>query len=91
MARKSKSETVTAPPVGRIVQILRRNGVRKGIFGGSRGWAAVAVGTWGYTTLKRIARREPELVFSEELKPGDRIIITNNVPTLPNSSQQQQQ
>jgi hypothetical protein len=89
MARKSK--TVTAPPVGRVVQILRRNGVRKGIFGGSRGWAAVAVGTWGYTTLKRMARREPELVFSEELKPGQRIVISNGVPTLGPSDQQQQQ
>ena len=43
----SRSRTVTAPAVGPIVRILRRNGVRKGIFGGSRGWAAVAVGTWG--------------------------------------------
>ena len=40
------------------------------------------MGTWGYTTLKRLARREPELVFSEELKPGERIIISNDVPTL---------
>jgi hypothetical protein len=77
-----KDRIVTAPPVGRVVRILRRNGVRKGIFGGSRGWAAVAVGTWGYTTLKRMARREPELVFSEELKPGERIIISNNRATL---------
>jgi hypothetical protein len=80
MARKDR--TVTAPPVGRVVRILRRNGMRKGILGGSRGWAAVAVGTWGYTTLKKMARREPELVFSEELKPGERIIISNNRPTL---------
>jgi hypothetical protein len=86
----SKSRTVTAPPVGRIVRILRRNGMRKGVFGGSRGWAAVAVGTWGYTTLKRLARREPELVFSEELKPGERIIISNNRPTLGASKQRQQ-
>jgi hypothetical protein len=78
----SRSRTVTAPPVGPIIRILRRNGVRKGIFGGSRGWAAVAVGTWGYTTLKRLARREPELVLSEELKPGERIIISHAVPTL---------
>ena len=77
-----RDRTVTAPPVGRLVRLLRRNGVRKGIFGGSRGWAAVAVGTWGYTTLKRMARREPELVFSEELKPGQRIIISNNRPTV---------
>ena len=87
----NKTRTVTAPPVGRIVRILRRNGMRKGIFGGSRGWAAVAVGTWGYTTLRRLARREPELVLSEELKPGERIIISNGVPTLGSSSPQQQQ
>ena len=85
MARKTK--TVTAPPVGRIVQMLRRNGMRKGILGGSRGWAAVAVGTWGYTTLKKLARREPELVFSEELKPGERIIISNNRATLDSQAQ----
>ncbi len=54
MARP-KDRTVTAPPTGRIVRVLRRQGVRKGIFGGSRGWAAVAVGTWGYTTLKKWA------------------------------------
>ena len=82
----SKSRTVTAPAVGP----MRRNGIRKGLFGGSRGWAAVAVGTWGYTTLKRLARREPELVLSEELKPGDRIIISNGVPTLGSRSRQQQ-
>ena len=87
----SRSRTVTAPAVGPIVRILRRTGIRKGVFGGSRGWVAIAVGTWGYTTLKRLARREPELVLSEELKPGERIIISNGVPTLPNSSQQQQQ
>jgi hypothetical protein len=87
----NKTRTVTAPPVGRVIRILRRNGVRKGIFGGSRGWAAVAVGTWGYTTLKRLAQREPELVFSEELKPGDRIIISNNRSTLGTSQQRQQQ
>jgi hypothetical protein len=84
-----KDKTVTAPPVGRIMRLLRRNAVRKGIFGGSRGWAAVAVGTWGYTTLKKMARREPELVFSEELKPGERIIISNNRATLDPSPQQQ--
>jgi len=82
---------VTAPAVGPIVRILRRNGLRKGLLGGSRGWAAVAVGTWGYTTLKRLARRDPVLVLSEELKPGERIIISNGVPTLGPSSRQQQQ
>ncbi len=85
-----KDRTVTAPPVGRVVRMLRRSGVRKGILGGSRGWAAVAVGTWGYTSLKKLARREPELVFSEELKPGDRIIISNAVPTIAVPGQQQQ-
>jgi hypothetical protein len=77
-----RDRTVTAPPVGWLVRTLRRQGVRRGIFGGSSTWAAVAVGTWGYTTLKKMARREPELVFSEELKPGERIIIANNRGTV---------
>jgi hypothetical protein len=74
--------TVPAPATGRLVQMLRRQAVRKGVFGGNRVWTAVAIGTWGYTTLRRWARREPELVFSEELKPGQRIIISNDRPTL---------
>jgi hypothetical protein len=80
MARRDR--TVEAPPVGRLVTMLRRQAVRRGIFGGSSGWAAVAVGTWGYTTLKKLARREAEVVFLEELKPGERIIISNNRPTV---------
>lgn len=80
MAPRGSRNAVKVQP-GRIVTLLRRTGVRKGLLGGSRGWAAVAIGAWGYTKLKQLSHREPEVVFSEELKPGQRLIIANDRPT----------
>ncbi|MEJ7584008.1 MAG: hypothetical protein WKF43_07950 [Acidimicrobiales bacterium] len=79
--RNKPGAKIKAQP-GRAIRILRRRGLRQGILGGNRAWAAVAVGTWGYTQLKRLAQRDVEVVFSEELKPGQRLIISNDRPTV---------
>jgi len=79
---RHKSGTTIKPTSGRILRILRKNGLRRGILGGNRAWAAVAVGTWGYSQLKRLSQRSAEVVFSEELKPGQRIIISNDRTTV---------
>ncbi len=82
MARRNRrGATIKAQP-GRVVTYLRRTGTRRGIFGGSRAWLAVGVTTWGYTKLKSMAERKAEVVFSEELKPGQRLIISNDRPTV---------
>ncbi|HEY8526118.1 MAG TPA: hypothetical protein VIL48_14200 [Acidimicrobiales bacterium] len=57
--------------IERGLQFLQRNGVRKGVLGGSRGWFWVAVGTYGVRRLRRAIGSEPELVFRGELKPGE--------------------
>ncbi|MBI2710753.1 MAG: hypothetical protein HYX34_13830 [Actinobacteria bacterium] len=62
---------------GRALGLLRRTGFRKGVLGGSRGWTAAFVGVWGYRQLKRLAKREEEVVFRSELKPGERLVIAN--------------
>ncbi len=82
MARRNRPGTIIKARPGRIVTLLRRNGFRRGILGGSRGWAAMAIATWGYTKLKGLAERDAEVVFSEELKPGQRLVISNDRPTV---------
>jgi hypothetical protein len=54
----------------RGLQILQRNGVRRGVMGSSRPWFWVAVGTWGFRRLRRAIGSEPELVYRGELQPG---------------------
>jgi hypothetical protein len=67
MARASKGKISR---VDRGLQILQRNGVRRGVFGASRGWFWVAVATWGLRRLRRAIGSEPELVYRGELQPG---------------------
>jgi hypothetical protein len=67
------SKSVTRGRVSRLdrgLQILQRNGVRRGVVGGSRSWFWVAVATWGLRRLRRAIGSEPELVYRGELKPG---------------------
>ena len=54
----------------RGLQMLQRNGVRRGVMGSSRPWFWVAVGTLGLRRLRRAIGSEPEVVFRGELQPG---------------------
>jgi hypothetical protein len=67
---------------GRLLSTLQSTGVRKGVLGGSRTWTMLAVGAWGLRMLIRLAQRNEEIVFSEELKPGQRLVIANGRATL---------
>lgn len=60
---------------------LRREGFRRG-FAGNRHWLAIGLLTWGYQRVRKMASREPELVAREELRPGDRIIISHGRETI---------
>ncbi len=84
MARRNKPGAKFKAQPGRLVRTVRRTGVRKGILGGNRGWLAVAVATWGWTKLKQVSERQAEVVLSEELKPGQRIIVANGRATVDN-------
>jgi hypothetical protein len=55
---------------------LFRRGLRKGVFGGSRPWLVLWLVLAGLRVLRRIARDEPEIVFSEALDPGETLVIT---------------
>lgn len=62
---------------GRILRYLMRQGWRRGVVGGSAAWTAVCgLGILGYLA-GRAWHREPEVVFSEKLAPGEVIRITH--------------
>ncbi len=67
---------------GKLLSYLRRSGTRKGFMGDSKPWLYIGAATWAYRLLRRLAQRKPEILLLEELKPGQRIIVSNNRPTV---------
>jgi hypothetical protein len=48
---------------------------------GSKTWLYVGTGLWTLRTVRRLADRREEILISEPLRPGERLIIANNRPT----------
>lgn len=64
-------------PVRRLVRLGMRHGWQRGVVDGSRAWVVVGgVSLLGYLA-GRVMHREPEVVFSEKLKPGQSLRITH--------------
>lgn len=63
-----------------MIRILLRNGVRKGLIGGSRAWLAVGAVAGGVRLLQRMARNEPDVLLCEELPQGGVLVITHQGP-----------
>ena len=59
-----------------MLRRLQRLGIYRG-FSGSRSWLYVGVAAWAVRTLRRMGDPKPEILLSEELQPGERIIIAN--------------
>ncbi len=55
--------------------LLRRNGLYKGVFGGSKGWLAVFAVMWGSKKVKTTFGRSEQIAASEVLKPGEFVTI----------------
>jgi hypothetical protein len=55
---------------------LRRRAAVKGLLGGSRSWLVVWVVLFGLRLLRRITHQKEKVVFSEELKPGQTLVIS---------------
>lgn len=77
MARRRRST-----PGGGLLRSAERLGINRGLFGGSRSWLYVGTGLWTLRTVRRLAERKPEILISEELKPGQRIVIANGRATI---------
>ena len=80
---KQAAGAVQLSVTGRLIRRLLRLGWRKGVVGGSPAWTAVG----GLALLGFLAgrawHREPEVVFSELLAPGQSLRITNEARPLP--------
>ncbi len=57
-----------------MLKSLVRIGFARGI-GGSRAWLALGVTAGGLQLLRRAAKREPEVVYREELPPGQSLVV----------------
>ena len=57
-----------------MLKTLVRIGFARGI-GGSRGWLAVGVVAGGLRMVRKMAKREPDVVYLEELHPGQSVVI----------------
>jgi hypothetical protein len=57
-----------------MLKSLVRIGFARGI-GGSRAWLTVGVVAGGLRLLRRMAKREADVVYLEELRPGQSMVI----------------
>lgn len=57
-----------------MLKSLVRIGLARGI-GGSRAWLGVGLAAGGLRLLRRAIKREPEVVYREELRPGQSLVI----------------
>ncbi|HLI53539.1 MAG TPA: hypothetical protein VKU88_04365 [Acidimicrobiales bacterium] len=63
--------------IDRAIRFLLRRSWRKGVLEGSAAWVAVGgAAALGYLA-RRGLKREPDVVFSEQLAPGESIIVTH--------------
>lgn len=63
-----------------MIELMRRYGVTRGFFGGSRPWMVVGGVAYALKAVKWARKRDVEVVFSEELRPGDRLVIAPIAP-----------
>ena len=61
----------------RLLKYLMRNGVRRGVLGGSRPWTVVAVAVGCLRLIQRVSRPGDPVVYREELHPGEAVIISH--------------
>jgi hypothetical protein len=62
-----------------LLRRLFRTGTRRGL-GGSRAWTIIAVATGAVRLLRRIAHPKPEVLWRQQLRPGDRFEVTVRAP-----------
>jgi hypothetical protein len=58
-----------------VTRWLFRNGVRRGLVGGSRPWTIVAVLAGSLRLFNRFRGSEPEIAYREVLEPGQTLVI----------------
>lgn len=62
----------------RPARFLRQRAIYSGLFGGNRGWLMVGGAAWVMRWLRGLfAGGDPATVYLEELKPGQRLVVSH--------------
>jgi hypothetical protein len=59
-----------------MLRYLRRRATIRGPFGGSRQWTLVWAILMGVRLLRRLTKSKEDVVYSEELRPGESLLIS---------------
>lgn len=62
-----------------MLRLLYRRSQLKGLLGGSSGWTALWAVIFTARMAKKAATREEKVVYTEELQPGETIVIRHEV------------
>jgi len=60
-----------------LLKKLARKGLRRGLFGGSQLWLALGAGAFVARLVLKAVRKSPEVVYSEKLVAGERLLISH--------------
>lgn len=64
-----------------LLDNMRRNAVTEGLLGGNRRWLVLGGIAWGFRLIGWVLRRDEHVVFNEQLRPGEGLLITEHRPT----------
>jgi hypothetical protein len=64
----------------RLIGLVMRKGWRRGVLGGSRPWLIAGILAFGVNLMQRLAAKEPQVVYREELAPGEAVLIRHLGP-----------
>ena len=56
---------------------ITRMGAVRGLLGGSRAWFLMWAVAGAFKMLAKLVRKEPEVVYNEDLQPGESLVITH--------------
>lgn len=59
-------------------RLLLAGALRKGLFGGSRFWTVIGTLGLAMKVFRKITKDKPEVAFSEELRPGQTLLISHD-------------
>jgi len=62
--------------IGRLTNLLRGQGLRKGVIGGNRRWLTIWVVVAMTQTMRKLVKSKP-VVERFRLKPGETLVITD--------------
>ena len=60
-----------------MIGLLLRQGFKRGVLGGNRTWLTIGGVALTFRLLQKLSGSEPKVVYSEELKPGEALVIAN--------------